>query len=167
MVKLSWHTGPVPEGMRIRQVYGVIFNEDGQTLMKVDNFHGNRVYTIAGGTVEKFDKDMIDTLRREMKEEINTELHEPIYIGYQLVENDGNRPPYAQVRMTAMIKNIGPSQPDPDKGETYGRFFTSPENAKKLLNWGDIGIAIIDEAVKVAKQNWKLKDCSKEDRFLE
>lgn len=157
MIKLSWHEKPVPQGIKIRQVYGVIFTKDGRTLMKVDDKNGTKYYSLAGGTVETFDKDMEATLRREMLEEINTTLEKPIYLGYQLVENDGDKEPYAQVRMVSMIKEIGPRKPDPDNNEIYERFLTPPENAKKVLQWGDIGNKIIDCAVKAAKENFEIE----------
>ncbi len=166
MIKFSWHENAVPDNVQIKQVYGVIFTKDGRTLMKVDNVKSGRYYTLAGGTVETYDKSMADTLKREMLEEINTTLDDPIYLGYQLVENDGNKPPYAQVRMTAMIKDIGPRRPDLDNNELYERFLTPPENAKKLLKWGAIGDKIIDCAVKVAKENFDIEFNNKTSQFL-
>ena len=53
-------------------------------------------------------------------------------------EEDGT-PPYAQVRMAALIHKIGIKRPDPDNGKTYDRLLVPPDKAAFLLNWGDVG----------------------------
>lgn len=162
MVELFWREETVPQNMRIRQVYGVAFSEDGKVLLKVENTNEKKVFSLAGGTVEKFDKDMVSTLFREFKEEVNTSLANPIYLGFQEVRGDGNREPYAQVRMACLIKNIGEKLPDLDNGKTHDRALVSPEIAKTLLSWGEIGNKIIDKAKHVAEKEYGLRlDCSK------
>lgn len=42
-------------------------------------------------------------------------------------------------------------------GKTYERVLASPEKAKQLLSWGEIGNKIIDCAVKVAKEKYQLQ----------
>ena len=64
MVKITWHNGAVPEGMKIKQVYGLLFTEDGRFLVRIENKPKGKVYTLAGGTPEKFDKNEEATLRR-------------------------------------------------------------------------------------------------------
>jgi len=93
MLKLTWHNEEVPKGMRVGQVYGVIFTQDGRTLLKVDTkADGRKVYAIAGGTPEDFDADRIATLRRELVEEVNTTIGDEIYyVGYQEVSGDGEK----------------------------------------------------------------------------
>ena len=54
------------------------------------------------------------------------------------LEEDGT-PPYAQVRMAALIRKIGIKRPDPDNGKTYDRLLVPPDKAAFLLNWGDVG----------------------------
>lgn len=153
-MKIIWHNGEVPEGLEIRQVYGLIFTRDGRMMMRIENKKDKRVYTLAGGTPEKFDADRVATLRRELIEEVNTEIEDEIYmVGYQEIDEENGRPPYAQVRMTALIKKIGQKQPDPDTGDTYDRFLTTPEKAIKLLNWGDVGKNQITRAAEIAKES--------------
>lgn len=157
MVELFWREELVPQGMRIRQVYGVPFSDDGKVLLKVENFNGEKTFSLAGGTVEKFDKDMTTTLCREFQEEVNTSLHSPVYLGYQEVRGDGDREPYAQVRMACRIDEIGEKLPDPDNGKVYDRVLVSPEKAKKLISWGEIGNKILDKAKQVAENEYQLK----------
>lgn len=156
MIELFWHEAPIPKDMHVSQVYGVPFTSDGRVLMKVDHINGKRYFSLAGGTVEKFDKEQIATLCREFKEEVNTTIFSPIYLGYQEVRGDGDRAPYAQVRMACRVDKIGERLLDPDNGKTYERALVSPEKAKVLLSWGDIGNRIIEKATEVAKNEYKI-----------
>lgn len=156
MIELFWHEAPFPKDMHVSQVYGVPFTSDGRVLMKVDHINGKRYFSLAGGTVEKFDKDQIATLCREFKEEVNTTIFSPIYLGYQEVHGDGDRAPYAQVRMACRVDKIGERLPDTDNGKIYERVLVSPEKAKVLLSWGDIGNRIIEKATEVAKNEYKI-----------
>ena len=163
MAVLTWHSGEVREGLKTRQVYGVVFTKDGRTLLKVEEKKGCKVYSLAGGTPETFDANRVETLRRELIEEVNVTIDEPFLVGYQEVDEENGKEPYAQVRMTALIKEIGPSKPDPDNGETYERVLVSPEKAIELLNWGTIGKQLIEESVKIIESETNLKiNCDKE-----
>lgn len=156
-MKLQWFEEEVPDGIKVTQVYAVVFNSQGEVLLKVGDKKGNNLYFLAGGTPESFDKDRVATLKREYIEEMNTTLKDPVYyLGYQLVDEENGKPPYAQIRMTAMIDNVGEKKPDPDTGLVYDRVFAEPEKAIKLLNWGDIGERIIRKAVEIAKEKFDL-----------
>ena len=108
MIKIIWHYGESPKDMQVRQVYAIVFDEYGRTMLKSEKVGDKLVYGMIGGTPESFDKDRIDTLKREFLEEVNTSLKDPIYfVGYQIIEGDKDLPPYAQIRMVAMIDKIG------------------------------------------------------------
>ena len=62
-------------------------------------------------------------------------------LGYQLVNENNEVSPYAQVRMIAEIDKIFENRPDLDNGKTI-----------RLLNWGEVGKKQIEEAVKLAKK---------------
>lgn len=158
-MKLEWFEEEVPSNLEVHQVYAVVFDENGNVLLKGESKKDGRIiYSLAGGTPEDFDKDRIATLRREYIEEVNTTLKDPIYyIGYQYVDEENGIAPYAQVRMTAMIDNIGESKPDPDNEKTYERILVPPQKAIELLNWGDIGPKLVRKAVEVAKEKFSLK----------
>lgn len=152
MTIFSWHNGKVPQGMEIKQVYGVLFDDGGRILLMKD---GDR-YSLAGGTPENFDLDIEATLRRELIEEINTTIEKPILLGYQSVDEEDKSPIYAQVRMVALIDKIGEAKPDIDNGKTYERVLVTPVKAIELLSWGDTGKALINDAVILFKQKLKL-----------
>lgn len=157
IMRLEWIEQEVPKGIKVTQVYAVVFNSQGEILLKVEMKNGRKTYSLAGGTPEHFDKDRVDTLKREYIEEMNTTLKDPIYyLGYQLVDEENGKPPYAQIRMTAMIDSVGDKIPDIDTGLTYDRVFAEPGKAIELLSWGDIGEKIIKKAVEIAKQRFGL-----------
>ena len=139
MAKYEWITEPVPDGTRITQVYCILFDRQGRVMLRLEKGPDGDRYSLAGGRPEPFDDGMEATCRRELLEEVNTEIGTPVYLGYQLVDEENGTPVYAQVRMAAMIRFIGERRPDPDNGQIYGRYMTSPEKAAELLNWGDVG----------------------------
>lgn len=163
----TWHNGEPPKKMKVTQVYGIVFDKFGRTLMRIERDGDKKNYSLAGGTPEAYDADRIATLRREMIEEVNTTLKKDIYVvGYMEVNEPSGIPPYAQLRMTALLDKIGKAQPDPDGGETYERLLTSPEKAIKLLNWGKEGEQMIKAAVKIAKEKFNLQPASKPDEYV-
>ena len=167
MVKFTWHNGEIPNNLKIKQVYGVIFTKNGQMLLMVKERDNQMIYSLSGGTPEIYDADIEATLRRELIEEINTTIEKPILIGYQDVDEDNGKPIYAQVRMVAKINNIGESKPDVDGEETYKRLLTYPERAIELLNWGESGKLMVEEAVRVAKEKLKVEFTCKTDKWVE
>ena len=167
MATFKWCNGSVPTGMKVTQVYGVIFTRDGRTLLKVETKKDGRlVYSLAGGTPEDFDKDMEATLRRELVEEINTTIEEPILVGYQEVDEENGKEVYAQVRMSAIIDVIGEVKPDPDNGETYQRLLVSPSRAIELLNWGSVGENLINQSLQIAKDNFNLTLTNNNEEYI-
>ena len=142
-----WKSTPVPEGMEIRQVYGILFSKDGRVLLKVEEKLGAQSFSFAGGHPERFDNDMAQTLVREVREEINSSISAPVYIGFQEVDEGDGEPPYAQVRMAALLDTVGEILPDPDNGETYKRLLVPPSRAAELLGWGKIANEQIEDAV--------------------
>lgn len=168
MLKLTWVGGKMPpKEMEIRQVYGVVFSRDGRVLLRLERKESGDEYSLAGGTPEIFDEGLEATLRREMLEEVNVKLEdELVLVGYQMVEGDGERPTYAQLRLTGKISEIGEKQPDPDTGRTYERLLISPKRAIELLGWGEIGEKIICEAVEIAKTRWGLDFSSADEEYV-
>ena len=68
-------------------------------------------------------------------------------VGYQKVEEKG-MPAYAQIRMTGIIKEIGEAKPDLDRPTwVYGRKFVSLLAVAVLLNWGQVGVNQIYDAI--------------------
>lgn len=162
----EWHSGEVPENLKIKQVYGILFSTDGRVLLKCEVKQEGKCYSLAGGKPEPFDDGMEGTLRREVLEEVNCTIKEPILVGYQEVNEGNGIPPYAQVRMTAIIDKIGKLQPDPDNGETYERLLTPPQRAIELINWGEEGKNQIEEAAKKIQEKFGITLTNFEDSYI-
>ncbi len=166
-VSFCYHNGEVPKKYQVRQVLGIIFTRDGRMLLRADkDSRGNNIFSLGGGTPEDYDKDRVATLKRELIEEVNTTILEPIImVGYQTVTGDGDRPIYAQIRMTAMIDTIGKKLPDPDNGVTHDRLLAPPEKAKNLLGWTQID-ALINEAVRLAKEHFEIEFTNTQEEWV-
>ena len=166
MAIYRWVDEAVPEAMKITQVYAIILDHDGRILLRREKTSDGRTkYSLAGGRPEPYDRSLEDTCRRELKEEINTETETPVYIGYQLVDEENGTPPYAQVRMAALIRKIGLKKPDPDTGKTYDRLLVSPGRAIQLLGWGDIGAAQILKAQNTTAQKYGIRYSGKPEEW--
>ena len=159
---LKWLKDEVPSDLTTRQVYGVIFTRDGRVLLKLEDGK----YSLAGGTPEEFDEDRVATLKRELVEEVNTTIEEPIMLGYQYVDEENGKTPYAQVRMIALIDNIGEVKPDPDNGKVYKRILTTPSRAIELLKWGEIGKTLITDATLLAKEKFGISEYLDKEEFI-
>ena len=148
----------VPENVKVTQIYGVPFTENGKILIRKEIHKGKDFYSLGGGTPEQKDKDLNETLKREMLEEVNVTLKGDIfYIGYQPIDEENGEPVYAQVRSTALISEIGEKSPDPDNGKIYDRFLVSSKKAIELLNWGDNGAKIINKATEIIEKEFNIK----------
>jgi ADP-ribose pyrophosphatase YjhB (NUDIX family) len=147
MAIFTWKSSSVPEGMNVTQVYGIIFSKDGRILLQTENDCGNIKYSLIGGHPEKCDKGYEETLLREVWEEMNITVSEPCFIGYQEVDEENGEEPYAQVRMAALIADVGEMRPDLDNGKTYGRLLVPPMRAAELLGWGKIAYEQITAAI--------------------
>lgn len=166
MARFEWIGDRVPEGMRITQVYGIILDREGRVMLRLEKTAGGIRYSLGGGRPEPFDDGIEATCRRELLEEVNTEIETPVYIGYQLVDEEDGTPPYAQVRMAALIRRIGEKKPDPDNGKTYDRYMVSPERAAELLNWGDTGRAQVMKAKKVIYRQYGITGGSSKEEYV-
>ena len=160
MAKITWCPCEVPPFLPVTQVYGIVFDTQGRILLKVEEKGGKQIFGLPGGTPEDFDADRIATLRRELREEVNVAVGtEVLLLGYQKIEGDGGRPPYAQMRMTAVITEIGERRPDPDTGETYCRLLCSFERAITLLGWGKVADEQIRLAAELAAERLRIPVC--------
>ena len=83
MISYKWCKGIVPKDIEIKQVYGIVFNEDGNIFLRIDD----GLYKLTGGKPELEDKSIEDTLKREFIEEANITLKNIHLLGYQLVLN--------------------------------------------------------------------------------
>lgn len=160
MAKYIWKKEKVPHDLTVKQVYGIAFNEKGNIILQIDR----EKYKLTGGKPEKEDKSYEDTLKREYLEELNMELSDIFYLGYLLVEEE--KEIFAQVRMIAKIKKIGPLKEDIATNRTYRRFLSNIKNVKKYLNYEEAGNALIEDAIKMAKEKYNL-DFTEEEYLID
>ena len=162
MITALWHRGEVPANIPISQVYGILINNDGKILL----FKDGESFSLPGGRPETSDDGIEGTLRREVIEEVNVTIDTPYMIGYRLIDEENGKEPYAQVRMTALIKEIGQARPDSAYGRTYKRYLVTPPKAIELLDWKDDGEAQILSAVEAAKKHLNISWCT-DDKIIE
>ena len=74
MAKYEWIPEQVPDGMRITQVYCIMFDRQGRVMLRLEKEPGGNRFSLAGGRPEAFDDGMEATCRRELLEEVNTEI---------------------------------------------------------------------------------------------
>ena len=149
MIKYAWYNTQVPNNIKVRQVYGIVFSDDYKVLLRIED----NKYKLTGGKPEE-NESYEETLKREYIEELNVELEECYYLGYLLVEDNNEK--YAQVRMMAKIKSINEKHVDPATGKMYGRELVNTDKVKELLNYKDIaGNLMVDEAIQKAKEIYK------------
>jgi ADP-ribose pyrophosphatase YjhB (NUDIX family) len=166
VAKFTWYDGEVSEGMQIKQVYGLIFSSDGRLLLRNEVKDNKTEYSLAGGHPEIYDDGIEGTVRRELVEEVNITITKPIIVGYQKVDEEDGTPPFAQVRMTALIDNVGAVRPDPDNDKTYDRFLVSPLKAAELLNWGEVGYSQIKAAMNIAINSFGITDFANTEEYI-
>ena len=160
MVNYIWYNGVVPNNIKVRQVYGIVFSDDGRILLRIED----NIYKLTGGKPEN-NETFEETLKREYIEELNVELDECYYLGYLLVEENNEK--HAQVRMIAKVKNINENHIDPATGEMYGRKLININNIKEYLNYSDeAGNLMIDDAIKLAKEKYNFKDFSTKEETI-
>lgn len=153
-IKYEWKREEVPKNIEVKQVYAVIFLDDGRILLRVED----EKYKLTGGKPESTDENYIETIKRECFEELNIELYDIYYLGYQLVTEKELKKPYAQVRMIGKLKSIGKNRKDLDTGKIYKRFLANLDNVKKYLNYlDDCGNELIDDAILMAKEKYEFK----------
>ena len=161
MSTFKWINDQVPENLKISQVYAIAFSDDGNILLRIEDGK----YQLTGGHPDK-KETFNETVSREYIEEVNIVIDEIYYLGYLLVDDENGSPNYAQVRMIARIKNIGEIRPDLDNGKIYKRYLANISNVKKYLNYpGDAGNDMLDDAIKLALEKYKFKEC-KEECFI-
>jgi 8-oxo-dGTP pyrophosphatase MutT (NUDIX family) len=150
----TWYPGDNVEHFRpFNQVYGVVFNADGQMLIQRREA---RPWCLAGGTVEE-GESAEETLRRELIEEADVTIKNPILLGGQLVQYaEGHHhnltkrfvdDDFYQLRYYCEIDEVLPQTPDPDHGIINERLFVSPAEINDYLGWGATGQAIFDQAI--------------------
>lgn len=136
----------------ITQVYGIVFNDNGEILICRESKDGS--WQIPGGHPEK-DETIEETLQRELFEEVDVEIKNIKPIGVQKVtfldDPDKNKAIY-QVRCIARLKKLLPQTSDPASGHTWERKFVPANKITDYVKWGKTGEAIFKDAIELLKQ---------------
>jgi len=134
---------------RVKQCYGVCFC--GDKFLIVNNVDRPGYFALIGGSVEEGEHPD-DTLIREIKEESNMKVLHYQPIGYQkVVDTRGIQEPFYQLRYFCIAEPYGPFESDP-AGKVTEVVMTDYENYKKYFDWGEIGEAIIQKALRLKKE---------------
>lgn len=160
----TWHNGEVREGLPTTQVWGILFSSDGRVLLKGEIYNGKKVYSFPGGKPEPQDANRVETLRREVLEEVNITIKVPVLVGYQTCIDEGRE--IAQVRMTAIIEKVGKPKPDVDSKILYERVLVHPQKAIKMLNYSKSGKQQVEAAMKVAKVKLGIEEFLDKDEYI-
>jgi len=77
MVNYTWIKNNVPNNLKVKQVYGIVFSDDERNLLRIED----NKYKLTGGKPEN-NETFEEILKREYIEEINVELEECYYLGF-------------------------------------------------------------------------------------
>ena len=141
---VQWFEAELPVGLDVRQVYGFIFGVDGRVLL----FEDKGKFNLPGGKPED-GESLVETLLREVLEEVQVRISACEYLGHQLVEGIET---FAQVRLMAVIHRFLPADKDPSTGRKYLRLLAPPAELNELLGWGEAGERQIARAVSLASR---------------
>ncbi|MFD3662766.1 NUDIX domain-containing protein [Streptomyces sp. NPDC058659] len=127
-----FHPSPAPEGLPVRQSWGYLLTPDGRIVVLLEPDTG--AACLPGGTPESDDRgDPVATLRREVREEVNAEFGDPLFLGHL---SDPGGEPWVRVRFAAALTSVGPATADSATDRTYTRILATPEQALELFDWG-------------------------------
>lgn len=160
MANFTWIKNKVPDKLIVKQVYGIVFSDDGRILLRIED----NKYKLTGGKPEN-NETFEETLIREYIEELNVELEQCYYLGYLLVEENDEK--YAQVRMIAKIKKINEKRPDLDTGKIYDRKLVNVSNVKNYLKYNDeSGNMMVDDAVYMANKKYNFSESDTDEQII-
>ena len=147
-IKYTWiETPDVEKYTPITQVYGIVFNDNGEILICRESKDGK--WIIPGGHPEK-GESLEDTLKREVSEEVDIEVLDIKPLGVVKVEfSDDLGKVIYQSRFIAKFSKFKPQTPDPANGKTWERKFIPVDKITEYVKWGEIGDAMFKKAIKV------------------
>ena len=150
IVTNTWiKTSEIEKYSPITQVYGVIFDDEGNILIGRESKYGS--WIIPGGHPEK-GESIEETLKRELLEEVDVEIENIKPLGVQKVtfpdDSDKNKAIY-QVRCIAKLKKLNPQTPDPANGNTWEREYVLSNQITEYVKWGKTGEAMFNDAIEL------------------
>ncbi|MGV8172199.1 MAG: NUDIX hydrolase [Candidatus Woesearchaeota archaeon] len=133
------------------QSYAVCFRDDGKIII---GFHPGEYndWLLPGGRREKGESG-IETLKRELDEELSLEVKKYKFLGAQRVEYlNKKKKPHYELRYAAIVK-AKKLTPDPDNGLLWKRKAINPKDFSKYIRWANIGEHLAEKSLK-----WFMKE---------
>ena len=149
MMKFIWHKSSNFLSLKpITQIYGVCFDNKGNILI-IRTPNGN--WNIPGGTPEN-NEIPEQTLKRELKEEVDVTIGKNAMIGYYEVVSDKST--IYQLRFAALLNEKKPLTIDPALGAVNERKFVSLDEFFRYVEIKDYE-PMLNEAISWFKKNGK------------
>lgn len=151
-VTYTWiPTSNIKKYLPIRQVHGFCLNVKDEVLICREP--AEKSWKLPGGRPEN-DETPIETLRRELMEEVDVKVYNIKAVGAQRVDFPQNPKKsegdlFYQVRYFCKIKRLLPQTIDPDTGVVYKRKFIPLSQLNSYLKWGSVGEAIVKRCLEV------------------
>jgi len=156
-VTFTWiPTNDIEKYQPIRNVVGICLNDNQEVLICRETEEEG--WKLPGGRPEN-GENSIQTLKRELMEEVNIVVNNIKAIGTQRVDFPDNPKKsegdlFYQVRYFCKIKGLLPQKIDPDSGVLYDRKFIPILELNNYLKWGEIGDVIVNKVLEI--ENIKL-----------
>jgi 8-oxo-dGTP pyrophosphatase MutT (NUDIX family) len=146
-VKFTFYDGSSEKKFEpYNQSYAICFRDDGKIVI---GLHPGECgdWLLPGGQREKGENG-VQTLKRELDEELSLEIKKVHLIGAQRVDYlNVKKDSHYQLRYAAIVK-VKKLTPDPDNGLMWKRKAIDPKDFSKYLSWGNIGEHLVKEAVQ-------------------
>jgi 8-oxo-dGTP pyrophosphatase MutT (NUDIX family) len=132
-------------------VAAFIFDKDGKIcLIQINK---DKDWTLVGGRVEDYDKNLFETLKREAIEEADIEIGNIKSLGYfESASRNDPKDKRKSARFIAQVKKILPQTIDPAHGKIAKRVFINPKDFNKYTCWGKNGNFQLKKALSVYKK---------------
>lgn len=131
-----WTPGRMPEGIPIGRLDGFCFDDVGRVLLREQLDH----VELPGCSPDPAIGDAYKTLMRGCWEKCRVSISEPVYLGYQEVDEHNGKPPYAELKMAAHVTAFHPLDDSSDTPPSYRRLLSPISLVPAILHWGVEGL---------------------------